>query len=76
MKVLTYIEADKDIILEIVREKNVNNAVIYVVALEFDPRRSPAAKLLVSLAEEHGGKIKAIDSEKLFEFAEQDGLTD
>ena len=71
-----YIEADKDIILEIVREKNVNNAVIYVVALEFDPRRSPAAKLLVSLAEEHGGKIKAIDSEKLFEFAEQDGLTD
>lgn len=71
-----YIEADKDIILERVREKNVNNAVIYVVALEFDPRRSPAAKLLVSLAEEHNGKIKVIDSSLLYQYAEQDGLTD
>ena len=71
-----YIEADKDIILETVQEKNVNNAVIYVVALEFDPRRSPAAKLLVSLAEEHNGKIKVIDSSLLYQYAEQDGLTD
>ena len=71
-----YIEADKDIILERVRENNLNNAVIYVVALEFDPKRSPAAKLLVSLAEEHNGKIKVINGEQLFEFAEQDGLTD
>jgi len=71
-----YIEADKDIILETVRDKNVNNAVIYVVALEFDPRRSPAAKLLVSLAEEHNGKIKVIDSSLLYQYAEQDGLTD
>ena len=71
-----YIEADKDIILETVQEKNVNNAVIYVVALEFDPRRSPAAKLLVSLAEEHNGKIKVIDSSLLYQYAGQDGLTD
>ena len=71
-----YIEEDKDIILETVREKNVNNAAIYVVALEFDFKRSLAAKLLVPLAEEHGGKIKAIDGGQLFEFAEQDGLTD
>lgn len=71
-----YIEADKDIILETVQEKNINNAVIYVVALEFDPRRSPAAKLLVSLAEEHNGKIKVIDSSLLYQYAEQDGLTD
>ncbi len=71
-----YIEEDKDIILESVREKNVNNAAIYVVALEFDFKRSHAAELLVPLAEEHNGKIKAIDGGQLFEFAEQDGLTD
>ena len=41
-----YIEEDKDIILETVREKNVNNAIIYVVALEIDVKRSPGAKLL------------------------------
>ncbi|RKU20749.1 hypothetical protein C6500_08000 [Candidatus Poribacteria bacterium] len=70
------IEVDRDIILERVREKNVNNAVIYVVALEFDFKLSHAAELLVSLAEEHNGKIKAIDGGQLFEFAEQDGLTD
>lgn len=70
------IEVDRDIIFEKVREKNVNNAVIYVVALEFDFKLSHAAELLVSLAEEHNGKIKAIDGGQLFEFAEQDGLTD
>ena len=41
------IEVNKDIILERVREKNVNNAVIYVVALEIDVKRSPAARYLV-----------------------------
>ena len=70
------IEVNKDVILEKVREKNVNNAIIYVVALEFDFKTALAAELLVSLAEEHGGKIKAIDGGQLFEFAEQDGLTD
>ena len=72
----SHIEEDKDIILETVREKNVNNAIIYVVALEFDFKLSPAVELLVPLAEEHGGKIKAIGGDQLFEFAEQDGLTD
>ena len=66
------IEEDKDVILETVREKNVNNAIIYVVALEVDPKRSPAAKLLVSLAEEHNGKIKVIDTDLLYQYAESE----
>ncbi|MXV85523.1 VWA domain-containing protein [Candidatus Poribacteria bacterium] len=70
------IEVNKDVILEKVREQNVNNTIIYVVALEFDFKLSHAAALLVSLAEEHNGKIKGINSDQLFEFAEQDGLTD
>lgn len=70
------IEEDKDVILETVREKNVNNAIIYVVALEVDPKRSPAAKLLVSLAEEHNGKIKVIDTDLLYQYAEEDGPAD
>lgn len=70
------IEDDKDIILETVREKNVNNAIIYVVALEVDPKRSPAAKLLVSLAEEHNGKIKVIDTDLLHEYAGLEDLSE
>ncbi len=70
------IEVNKDVILDAVREKNVNNAIIYVVALEVDPKRSPAAKLLVSLAEEHNGKIKVIDTDLLYQYAEEDGPTD
>ena len=70
------IEEDKDIILETVREKNVNNAIIYVVALEVDPKRSPAAKLLVSLAEEHNGKIKVVDTDLLHQYAELEGLSE
>ena len=69
-----YIEEVKDIILERVREKNVNNAIIYVVALEIDVKRSPGAKLLVSLAEEHNGKIKVIGSDLLYQYAELEGL--
>ena len=72
----SYIEKDSDIILETVREKNVNNAIIYVVALEIDPKRSPAARLLVSLAEEHNGKIKVINTDLLYQFAEEDGPTE
>ncbi len=71
-----YIETNTQKILDVVREHNRNNAVIYVVALEFDFKTAHAAELLVSLAEEHGGKIKAIDGGQLSEFAEQDGLTD
>ena len=70
------IEVDKDVILGKVREKNVNTAIIYVVALEFDFKTARAAELLVSLAEEHNGKIKGINGDQLREFAEQDGLTD
>ena len=72
----SYIEEDSDIILETVRKKNVNNAIIYVVALEIDPKRSPAARLLASLAEEHNGKIKVINTDLLYQFAEEDGLTE
>jgi hypothetical protein len=71
-----HIETNTQKILDAVREHNRNNAIIYVVALEIDLKRSPGAKLLVSLAEEHRGKIKAIDGGQLFEFTEQDELTD
>ena len=67
------IEVNKDVILEKVREKNVNNAVIYVVALEINIKRSPGAKLLVSLAEEHNGKIKVVDTDLLHQYVKQDG---
>ena len=67
------IEVNKDIILETVREKNVNNAIIYVVALEVDVKRSPGARLLVSLAEEHNGKIKVIGTDLLHQYVKQDG---
>ena len=71
-----HIETNTQKILDVVREHNRNNAIIYVVALEIDLKRSPGAKLLVSLAEEYGGQIKAIDGGQLFEFTEQDELTD
>ena len=71
-----HIETNTQKILDVVHEHNRNNAIIYVVALEIDLKRSPGAKLLVSLAEEHRGKIKAIDGGQLFEFTEQDELTD
>ena len=71
-----YIETDPQTILDTVDERNISNAAIYVVALEFDFKLSHAAELLVPLAEEHNGKIKAIDGGQLFEFAEQDGLND
>ena len=61
------IETDTEKILNIVSEKNANAASIYVVALEIDLRLSPGAQLLVSLAEEHGGKLKVVDTEKLIE---------
>jgi hypothetical protein len=61
------IEEDPEKILEFVRENNIKNAKIYVVALEIDPQRSPGAYLLTSLAYEHNGEIKAIDSDKLIE---------
>ena len=70
------IEEDTGTILERVRKKNINNAIIYVVALEIDIKRSPGAKLLVSLAEEHNGKIKVIGTDLLHQYVKQDGPTE
>ena len=71
-----YIETNPQKILDTVREQNRNNAVIYVVALEIDLKRSRGAKLLISLAEEHNGKIKALDTDLLYEYAGLEGLID
>ncbi len=71
-----HIETSRQKILDAVREQNRNNAFIYVVGLEIDLKHSPGAQLLVSLAEEHNGKIKAIGGEQFFEFAGQQGLHD
>ena len=67
------IETNREKILDAVRENNRNNVAIYVVALEIDLKRSPGAQLLVSLAEEHNGEIKVIDTDLLHQYAEQDG---
>ncbi len=61
------IETDTQKILETVREKNIKNARIYVVALEIDLQRSPGAYLLSSLAYEHNGEIRAVGADKLNE---------
>ena len=71
-----YIETNPQKILDTVREQNHSNAVIYVVALEIDLKRSRASKLLIPLAEEHNGKIKPIDSDLLREYAGLEGLND
>ena len=71
-----YIETSPRKILDAVRERNIGNAAIYVVGFEIDLKRSRGAKLLVSLVEEHNGDIKAIGSDLLYEFAEQEGLND
>ena len=70
------IETNTKKILDVVREHNHNNAAIYVVGLEIDLKRSRGAKLLVSLTEEHNGKIKAVDGKKLFELTGQGELVD
>lgn len=67
-------ETNSQKILEVIRQKNLNNARIYVVALEIDVKYSPGAELLVSLAEQHNGKLKVIDSELLVEYANPDEL--
>lgn len=70
------IETNTQKILDTVRELNSNNAVIYVVALEIDLKRSRGAKLLVSLAEEHNGDIKPLGQDLLYEYAGLEGWTD
>ena len=67
------IEKNTQKILDAVREGNHNNAAIYVVALEIDLKRSAGAQLLVSLAEEHNGKIKVIGTDLLHQYVKQDG---
>jgi hypothetical protein len=67
------IETSTQKILDAVREGNRNKAAIYVVALEIDLKRSAGAQLLVSLAEEHNGKIKVVGTQRLAELTEPDG---
>ena len=68
------IETDTQNILDTVREQNFKSAIIYVVALEIDLKRSRGAQLLISLAEEHNGKIKVINGDLLLKYAESEGL--
>ena len=67
------IETNTQKILDTVREQNENNAAIYVVALEINLKRSAGAQLLVSLAEEHNGKIKVIGTDRLADLTKTDG---
>ena len=68
----TNIEIDSKKILEAVRAKNVNNASIYLVALEIDLEHSPGADLLVDLVEQNSGEIKVVDYKQLLRFAGED----
>ncbi len=70
------IETNTERILDAVREHNRNNAAIYVVALEIDLKRSPGAQLLVSLIEEHNGKIKVVNTDLLRQYAESEDLSE
>ena len=68
----TNIEIDSAKILEAVRTKNVNNASIYLVALEIDLEHSPGAELLRDLVEQNSGEIKVVDYKQLMTLAEED----
>ena len=66
------IELDSTKILEAVKTKNVNQAHIYIVALEVDLEHTPGAGLLVDLVEQNSGEIKVVDSKRLVQLAEED----
>ena len=66
------IETESKKILEAVKAKNVNNASIYLVALEIDLEHSPGASLLIDLVEQNSGEIKVVDYKQLLRFAEED----
>ena len=66
------IEVDSTTILETVKEKNVNGASIYLVALEIDLEHSPGADLLVDLVEQNSGEIKVVDYKQLVKHAAED----
>ena len=63
------IETDTQTILNLVREKKHNHTDIYVVALEIDLERSVGAQLLISLTQEHNGKLKVLDTETLRKYS-------
>ena len=65
-------EIDSTKILEVVKAKNVNNASIYLVALEIDLEHSPGAELLLDLVEQNGGEIRVVDYKQLMRLAEED----
>ena len=69
------IETDPQKILEIVTEKNVNQASIFVVGLEIDLRHSPGGYLLVSLADQNNGKLKIVNNKMLVEYAHPEPKT-
>ena len=66
------IEIDPTKILEAVKVKNVNNASIYIVALETDLKHTPGADLLVDLVEQNNGEIKVVNYEQLVKHAAED----
>ena len=66
------IEVDPTKILEAVKARNVNNASIYLVALEVDLEHTPGADLLIDLVEQNNGEIKVVDSKQLVQLAAED----
>ncbi|MAT74501.1 hypothetical protein CMK14_05020 [Candidatus Poribacteria bacterium] len=66
-----FVETDPDKILQAVKAKNQNQANLFVVGLEIDLRRSPHAKLLVSLANQNYGKAKFIQTEQKSQITER-----